>query len=387
MLPLEGIKVVELGQNLAGPFTGQILAHLGADVIKIERPESGDDARAWGPPFIDGTSALFNAVNLSKRSVALNLKDEDARAWLLALIAEVDVVVQNMRPGTLKRFGLDGETLTARFPHLVYCSLSAFGEVGPLGARPGYEPVVQAFSGLMMLCGEEGGPPTRIGTQVLDHGSAMWAAIGILAALLQRRQSGTGSLVECSLLETALGWLTTHNSGYSATGKRPTRHPTGSPRVVPFEAFEAADGPILISAANERLFAKLAAALGHEEWAADPRYQGNEGRAKHRGDLLAAIGAVVAAEPAEHWVQALEAAGVPVSRINTFDQILDHPQVEALDMLRRVEQVDLRLMSLPLRFDGERPPIRSRAPKVGEHTADVQGEVAASAPLRAGGDD
>ena len=386
MLPLEGIKVVELGQNLAGPFTSQILAHLGADVIKIERPDSGDDARGWGPPFVNGTSALFNAVNLSKRSVALDLNDEAARAWMLALIAEADVVVQNMRPGALKRFGLDAKTLTARYPRLVYCSLSAFGEVGPLGARPGYEPVVQAFSGLMMLCGVEGGPPTRIGTQVLDHGSAMWAAIGILAALLQRQQSGTGGLVESSLLETALGWLTTQTPGYSLTGKRPTRHPTGSPRVVPFEAFEAADGPILISAANDRLFAKLAAALGHEEWAADPRYQGNQGRAKHRDELLAAISDVVGTQPSEHWVEALEAAGVPVSRINTFDQILDHPQVEALDMLRRIEEVGLRVMSLPLRFDGERPPIRSRAPEVGEHTGEVRAELG-PAPARAEGDD
>src|SRR5262245_23118356 len=270
-LPLDGIKVVEIAQNLAGPFAAAILASMGADVVKVERPE-GDDARRWGPPFWKGTGPGFWAVNANKRSIVLDLKDAQAVAWLSDFLAGADVLVQNLRPGSLDELGLGAEACMARNPRLIYCSVGAFGPTGPFKLKPGYEPMMQAFSGLMAANGDDEGGPTRIGAPVLDFGTGMWAAIGVLGGLVQRQQTGRGCVVDASLFETAMGWLKGHFAGFRASGQLAEKHRTGSNRLIPFQGFETKTGTIIIAAGNDRLFAKLCAVLGHPEWAKDARF-------------------------------------------------------------------------------------------------------------------
>ena len=373
--PLAGIRVVEIAQNLAGPFAGEVLGHLGADVIKVERPE-GDDARHWGPPFWKGVSPGFLAVNANKRSITVDLKDRDAVAWLAELIGDADVVVQNLRPGALDELGLGAAALTARYPRLVYCSIWAFGATGPLRLKPGYEPMVQAFSGLLMMNGEEGGPPTRMGTSVLDFGTGMWASIGILAALLRRTQTGRGGVVDASLYETGLAWLKGHFASYRASGKVPERHRTGSSRLIPFQGFETKTGPIIIAAGNDRLFAKLAGAVGHPEWATDPRYADNKARYANKEALLAAIEAILRERPKGEWIDRLEAAGVPCAVINSLPDAVSHPQAAALGIVQPLPgDPEYGVMALPLTFDGTRPAIRRAPPGIGEHDAEVRGRA------------
>jgi len=373
MLPLQGIRVIEVAMNLAGPYCGEILAYLGADVIKVERSAGGDDARGWGPPFLEGAGSSFHAVNLNKRSVAVDLKDAAGKARLLELVDKADVLVQNLRPGSMEDLGLDGPTLMQRNPRLVYCSLGALGSVGPLKHLPGFDPMVQAFSGLMMMSGEPGGPPVRIGTQLLDHGTGMWAAIGVLAALLRRSVTGKGGTVDTSLFETALGWWTIHYASFALSGEVPPRHPTGSEKLIVFQGFETRNGTLIIAAGNDRLFAKLAIALGRADWAADPRFAINAGRYEHRAEILAEVARIVATRTKGEWIDILEAAGVPCAPVNTLPEVLAEPQTEAVGMLMKIPQLDLRLMGLPLMLDGVRPPVTRRAPRLGEHTDEVFG--------------
>ncbi|OGL13292.1 MAG: hypothetical protein A3I14_00205 [Candidatus Rokubacteria bacterium RIFCSPLOWO2_02_FULL_73_56] len=374
MLPLEGIKVVEIAQNLAGPYAGEILAALGADVVKVERPEGGDDARGWGPPFWRGTSPAFLTMNSDKRSITLDLKDPAAVAWLTAYLGDADVLVQNLRPGVLEAFGLGPEALLAKYPRLVYCSLWAFGRTGPLRLRPGYEPMVQAFAGLMTVNGDEGGPPTRIGTSILDYGTGMWTAIGTLAALVRRQQTGRGGVVDASLFETALAWLTGHYTAYRITGELPVPHRSGSRRLVVFQAFEAKDGPVIVAAGNDRLFAKLAEALGRPDWAQDARFATNAARVTNRAALIPEIEAIVRTRTKAEWLERLEQAGVPCAPIQNLAEVLAEPQTGATGMLQPVPELGLELLGLPLSFDGERPPIRRRAPHLGEHNGEILGE-------------
>ena len=366
-LPLAGIQVIELCQNLAGPYAAEILASLGADVLKIERPEGGDDARGWGPPFVEGNAAAFHALNHGKRSVTLDLKDPRAQAWLRERLAGTDVLVQNLRAGVLDEIGLDAASLTAAHPRLVYCSLGAYGHMGPMAAKPGYEAMVQAFSGIWSANGEEGRPPARVGMPVLDLGSGAWAALGCIAALHRRHATGRGGVVDTSLLETALGWLGVHLAAFNSTGRQPPRHRTGSPLLVVFEGFETADSEIVVGAANDRLFAKLAVELGHPEWARDPRYADNAGRVQHKAELLDRMQSIFRAATTQAWLDRLEAAGVPCAPVHDFAQMKQTPQVQALGMFQPLPGVDLSVVGLPLSFDGVRPPIRSGAPALGEH--------------------
>jgi len=375
MLPLAGIKVLEFAQNLAGPFAAGILSQLGADVVKVERA-SGDDARGWGPPFIDGDSGPFHAVNLEKRSIVLDLTDPAAVEWLKSYITDVDVVVQNLKPGAVERLGIDAASLQAINPRLIYCSLSAFGRDGPRRLEPGYEPMVQAFSGLMMVNGQDGGPPIRTGVPMLDMGSAMWAAIGILGALYRRVETGRGTVVDTSLFETALSWLRIHFSRYQADGTMPPRHPTGSAVLVVFQAFETKTGPVVIAAANDRLFAKLSHIVGRPEWAEDPRFANNAGRKEHRQEIIGAIEAIMISESRGHWLDKFDAAGVPCAPINTMIEALDDPQAAATGMMQSVPNLGSPMMGLPLSFDGERPSIRGRAPAIGEHSDEIRAEAA-----------
>jgi crotonobetainyl-CoA:carnitine CoA-transferase CaiB-like acyl-CoA transferase len=374
-LPLEGVKVVELGQNFAGPITSQILGQLGADVVKVERPGNGDDARGWGPPFVGDTGASFHAVNQNKRAITLDLKQPRHLDWLKDYLREADVFVQNLRPGIAAELGLTTEALAETCPRLICCNLWAYGHEGPMRLGPGYEPIVQAFSGLMFQSGEDGGPPIRMGTQVLDQGTAMWSAIGILAALAQRERTGRGCAVDTSLFETALGWLTVAFARYGVTGDLPTRHPTGSDRLIVFQAFETKNGPLVVAAANDRLFAKLAVALGRAEWADDPRFANNAGRFENRDYLLGEIAGIMASRSRGEWLDLLSEAGIPCSPVHNMHEVTAHGQTEAIGMIQQSPGMDLRIMGLPISFDGERPQPRQRAPDLGEHNADIIGDA------------
>ena len=370
-MPLSGVKVVEVGLNLAGPLAGAILADLGADVIKVERPETGDDARAWGPPFVDDTALPFHNMNRNKRSVVVNFKDAEEMQRLYQLIEQSDIFLHNLRPGVAEQVGLGADRLLSRNPKLIYCAVTAFGHTGPLKDKPGYEILLQAFGGLMSMTGQEDGPPVRMGTSVVDYGTGMWTAIATLAALRKRDATGRGCVITASLFETAVFYVSTALIQYKKTGKAPSRHATGSPRQVAFGAFETQNGPLVLGVANSRLFLKLAKALGRDEWATDPRYQTNAGRMEHREYLMQEIAAHMAQEPKETWLERLEAIGVPCAPILTIPEVLAQPQTKAMDIIRQVPGSALEVMNLPFSIDGQRPDFRSRAPKLGEHTDEV----------------
>ncbi|RAI60656.1 CaiB/BaiF CoA transferase family protein [Roseicella frigidaeris] len=368
MLPLQGVKVLEIGQNLAGPYASEILAMLGAEVVKVERPE-GDDARGWGPPFHAGIACSFHAVNRNKRSIALDLKDKAAQAWLREFLRGQDIFIQNMRPGSLEGFGLGAEAVRALNPRLIYCSLHAFGAKGPMALKPGYEPIVQAFAGMFSVNGLAEAPPARVGMQVLDLGTGVWAALGCLAALQRRHQTGEGCTVDTSLFETGLGWMAQHVAGFNESRRQPPRHRTGNPKLIVFQAFDTADGEIVVAAANDRLFAKFAAVLGHPEWGSDPRFRTNADRIAHREILLPLLEAEMRRRGSEAWSEALEAAGIPCSPIHDLAAVVAHPQTAALGIMQPMPGYGLEGVGLPVSFDGERPPVRQGAPALGEANA------------------
>ncbi len=372
-MPLSGVKVVEVGLNLAGPLAGVIMADLGADVIKVERPETGDDARAWGPPFVDDAALPFHNMNRNKRSVVVNFKNPEEMERLYTLIEGTDIFLHNLRPGVTEQVGLEADVLLSRNPQLIYCAVTAFGHTGPLKQKPGYEILLQAFGGLMSLTGQEDGPPVRMGTSVVDYGTGMWTAIAALAALRKRDKTGRGCVIQTSLFETAVFLISTALVQYKKTGKAPARHATGSPRQVAFGAFETKNGPLVLGVANSRLFFKLAKVLGRKEWTTDPRYQTNANRMEHRDHLIQEIKSHILQETKEVWMKRLEAAGVPCAPILSIPEVLAQPQTQAMDIMRPMPGADLEIMALPFSIDGKRPDFRSRAPKLGEHTAEVFG--------------
>jgi crotonobetainyl-CoA:carnitine CoA-transferase CaiB-like acyl-CoA transferase len=370
-LPLSGITVVELGHSVAAPFAGQVLGDLGARVVKVENPGSGDDCRAWGPPFWHGSSAAFQSLNRNKLSIAVDLKDEAEAARLRAfIVAEADVVIQNLRPGQAERFGV-GERLREGAKRLIYCNLGAFGAGGPLSERPGYDPLMQAFGGIMSVTGEPGRPPVRVGPSIVDMGSGLWSVIGILAAIEGRHRTGEGCVVDTSLYETALSWMTVPVAMALASGREPGRTGTEAAMIVPYKAYEAADRWLVIAAGNDALFRRLCEVLGRREWADDPRFAGNAARVQHREALNDMIAALVATRPAAHWMEKLDAAGVPAAPLQGVNEVLAHPQTRALGMVRPLPGTAMSLMSTPIRFDGERLPFRSAPPALGAHTDEI----------------
>lgn len=371
LLPLSGIRVVEIGQVLAGPFGAAILSDLGADVIKIERPETGDDSRMMGPAFRAGSAINFHVFNRGKRSVVLDLKAADGRDALRRLLRETDILIHNLRPGTMTALGLGGDKLCQEFPTLIYCEISAFGDRGPRQLRPSYEGLMQAYSGLSSMNGGAEDPPMRMGASICDLGTGMWAVIGALAALHRRQATGRGCVVGASLLETALVWAGQRIDAINNEGREPERHRSGTASLVPYQAFDTADGSIVVCAGNNRLFAKLANLLGRPEWAADERFSDNRARIRNKDLLLPQIAAILAQQTRGYWTEQLEAAEVPCSPINSLAEVLQEAQVQAIEILQPVGGEDYTLIGLPLSFDGERPPIQRRAPSLGEHTHDV----------------
>ena len=367
-LPLAGIRVVEIGHSLAAPYAGMILGSLGADVVKVESEGSGDHARDWGPPFIDGAAALFHAVNHGKSSVALSLANPVHAAALRDLVAtRADVVLQNLKAGSLAKYGLGPAELRALNPGLVYCNLGAFGEVGPLRDKPGYDPLAQAVSGLMSLVGHPGEPAVRIPVSVNDMGTGLWAAIGVLAALLRRQSTGEGEVVSVSLYETALTWASMQITDYLASGVMPGRWGSGTAAIVPHQAFECAAAPIMVAAGNDRLFARLCAVLDADGLAEDPAFRTNGARVANREALIERLGAAFRLKPAAHWLAALDGAGIPCGPILTVDQVVRQEQTGALDIIKTTDDGAVQVVGLPISFGGERPDRIGRAPKLGEH--------------------
>jgi len=373
-LPLYGITVLELGHSIAAPFAGEILGDLGADVIKVEKRDGGDDTRKWAPPYWHGTSAIFQNFNRNKRSVVVELRDPAQNARLKAFIVErVDVVLQNMRPGLVEELGLDGPTLRRSRPELIYATIGAFGASGPFKDRPGYDPLMQAFGGLMSVTGEEGRPPVRVGTAIIDMATGMWSVIGIISALLARAQSGQGCIVGTSLYETALAWMGHHAADYQASSKVPERQGSGVAQVVPSRGYDTSDGFIVVAVGNDKLFALFARALGHPEWAQDPRFHGNPERVRNRVELYRLIEDAVGKFSTADLQQALDAAGVPNARMQSIDQVLAHEQTKALGIVQKSPDGKIALIGSPLSFDGVRLPFRLSPPELGAQTADILG--------------
>jgi formyl-CoA transferase len=365
--PLAGIKVVEFGQNLAGPYCGQILAFLGANVVKVERPE-GDDARKWGPPFLEGDALGFIALNRGKRSITCDLADRAQREALIERIGAADIFVHNLRADVPAKFSIDGATLTQRFPRLIYADLGAFGHLGPWKERPGYEPIIQAVAGLMSLNGDPSGPEARIGVSIIDLSTGMWAAIGVLAALAHRSATGRGCLVNTSLFESGLMWASNHVASYSVTGRMAPRQGTGHPSLTPYQAFECSDGPLMVCPGNDRLWRKFAEALGHAEWPDEPRFKTNVERMQHRDLLLGMIGRIMKGESRASWSARLDALGVPNGPLNTVPQVLELVQTAALGMFAKpYPGSQAQFHGLPISFDGARAGGAQVAPKIGEH--------------------
>lgn len=385
-LPLRGYTVIEIGHSVAAPYAGEILGDLGADVIKVEKPGDGDDARSWAPPYWGDMSATFLSLNRNKRSVIVDLKNPPERARLKKLIFDRgDVVIQNLRPAAAEELGIDAQSLRKVKPSLVYCTIGAFGAAGPYKDRPGYDPLMQAFAGLMSVTGEPGQPPVRVGTSIIDMAAGMWSVIGVVAALLRRAAGGAGAAIDTSLYETALGWMCFHAANFQASGKVPQRQGSGTAMIVPYRCYESADGFIVIAAGNDKLFASLARVFGHPEWIRDPRYRTNPDRVKNKDALYRSIEEIVRRRTNVDWQRALDAAGIPNAPMQTIDQVLDHPQTKALGMMQPSPDGKIALLGLPLSFDGERPAFRLDPPSLGAHTEEVFETPEADLPAKKSG--
>jgi crotonobetainyl-CoA:carnitine CoA-transferase CaiB-like acyl-CoA transferase len=381
--PLAGIRVLDVTTSIAGPYCAQTLAALGADVVKVERPDTGDDARAWGPPFWDGESPMFLSANAGKRSLALSLREPRGLEILLRLVERADVFLQSLRPGLAERLGLGASALRGRNPRLVYCNVGAYGRVGPQRAEPGYDALMQAAGGLISVTGEPGRPGVRAGASVIDQGTAAWAAAGVLAALLRRERTGAGAVVDVSLFETAVGYLGYHLAGYLADGTVPRGEGTRFPLVAPYEVMRARDGELMVAAGNDRLFRLLARELELDELLADERFRTNAARVRHRDELLRLLEARLAEADVLEWHERLTRAGVPAAPVADVADVATSPQTEALGILQELRHpvVDgLSLPALPLSVDGERVLHPSAPPLVGQHTAEVLREAGFSEP-------
>ena len=374
-LPLSGIRVADFSRVLAGPLATMLLADLGADVVKIERPESGDDTRGWGPPFVGGDAAYFLSLNRNKRSVTLDLSSDEGRSAARRLALASDVVVENFRPGLMERFGLDHATLAAEHPGLVYCSLTAFGEGDP-AARPGYDIIAQALSGLMSFTGHPGGEPTKVGVALLDVICGLYACNAIQAALIGRGTTGRGARVTVSLFDASVAALVNQAANYLLGGLVPEPLGNAHPNIVPYQLFETADRPIILAAGNDRLFERTCEVIGRPELAADERFATNAARVRNRDALIPLLSAELAGRSAAEWLEALEAAAVPCAPVRKLDEVFASAEGAAA-----IQEIDdparglLRLVADPIRVDGRVPPARFPPPRLGEHTDEILAEL------------
>ncbi|QUM72760.1 CaiB/BaiF CoA transferase family protein [Sphingopyxis granuli] len=373
MRPLEGLRVVELARVLAGPWCGQLLADLGAEVVKVERPGAGDDTRHWGPPFVTGAdganlgAAYYHSCNRGKRSVAIDIATAQGQAEVRALLADADVMIENYKVGGLVKYGLDPARLRADFPRLIVCSITGFGQTGPYAHRAGYDFIVQAMSGFMSLTGEPDGAPQKAGIAYADIFTGMYATVAILAALRRRDVTGAGAHVDMALLDAQVAVLANQAANYLASGVAPKRMGNGHANVVPYQAFATADGQLVVAVGNDGQYRKLCAILGEPQWGDDPRFATNAARLANRAELIPLLAANIATWEAQPLSLALEAEGVPAGPINDLAGVFADPQVIARGMRFRPEGASIDGVASPIVIDGERMVAATGAPSLGGH--------------------
>ncbi len=370
---LQGIRVLDLTRVLAGPYATMVMADLGADVVKVEMPKTGDDARQFGP-FVGEESAYFMSINRGKRSIVLNLKDEEDKNVFLSLAEKADVVMENYRPGTMEKLGLGYDHLKEVNPTVIYAATSGFGHTGPYAKRPAYDAVVQAMGGLMSITGPKGGPPTRVGTSIGDITSGLFTVIGVLAALQHRHHTGEGQKVDVSMLDCQVAILENAIARFVVTGEVPKPGGNRHPSITPFEPFETEDGEIMIAAGNDALFAKLCRVLGTEAWLEDERFATNTQRTENIEIIVPLINDLTRKKKTSKWQELLDEAGIPNGPINSIDQVLSDPQVKARDMVKEVEHPTaglLKMAGVPVKMSKTQGKIKSPAPELGEHQEQV----------------
>ncbi|MBV9206036.1 MAG: CoA transferase [Actinobacteria bacterium] len=381
--PLAGLRVLDLTRALSGPFATMILGDLGADVIKVEDVWHGDDTRRWGPPFQGDDAAYFLSINRNKRALAVNAKTPEGRAIVQKLALASDILMENFRPGAAARLGLGYDELARDNPRLIYASISGYGQTGPSAQLPGYDAVAQAVSGMMSVTGEPDGEPVRGGTSLADVGAGMWAVIGILAALHARETTGRGQLVDVSLLDGQVAWLTYVAGKYFATGVTPGRHGSAHESLVPYQVLPTADKPLMVAVGSDSLWRRFAEATGLDELADDPRYATNPDRVRNRDTLIPRIAGALAARGCAEWTERLSAAGVPAGPVNTVPDALRHPQVAAREMVTQIEHPvagTLKMLGSPIKLSAQPAGIRRPPPTLGQHTDEILAEAGYAAP-------
>ncbi len=371
MQPLDGITIVDLTRVLSGPYCTMLLADMGARVIKIEQPGKGDDTRHWGPPFVEGESAYFLSINRNKESVTLDFKAPEGRAALEQLIAKADVLVENFRPGTLAKLGLDYATLAPRHPRLVYCSISGFGQTGPRKNEPGYDAVMQAEGGLMSITGAADGPPYRLGVAISDIVSGMFAAQGIAMALFARERTGRGQLVDIGMLDSVAALLSYQAAIYFITGAAPRRMGNRHPTIVPYQTFGTADGEFVLAVGNDEQWRKFCGVAGIEP---EERFATNRQRVVQHAEIERTIAEKLRAHPRRYWIERLSEAGVPCGSVRDLHEVFTDPQLTARDMIAVVEHAavgPLRLLGVPVKLSDTPASVRTAPPTLGQHTSAV----------------
>ena len=375
---LENVKVVDLTRTLAGPFCTMLLGDMGADVVKIEEPERGDEIRSWLPFWEGGESTQFTTFNRNKRSLSLNLREPEGRDIVRSLAKDADLMLESFRAGALERMGLGYADIQAINPGIVYCSISGYGRTGPLAEKPGYDLIIQAYSGLMDLTGEPDGLPLRVGFSLVDLFTGMMAYGSVLTALYHRRQTGQGQYLEAALLDGQVAALSYHATAYLATGVVPQRMGSGHPGLVPYQSFPAADGYFIVGVANEGLWQRFCAAIERPDLLDDPRFRTNDDRVAHRAECVELLRDIFRTRPVAEWVEIIERGGVPCGPINKVDEVINSPQVQARNMIAHIPhptEPEMRVPNSPLKLAATPPEVRRPSPLLGQHNAEILTEL------------
>ncbi|MEJ6402897.1 CaiB/BaiF CoA-transferase family protein [Yoonia sp. 2307UL14-13] len=382
MGPLNGIRVLDLSRILAGPTCTQLLGDLGAEVIKIENPKGGDDTRTWGPPFVTdpngdpSLSSYFMCANRNKFSVTVDIATDEGQRIIKALAAQSDIVIENFKPGGLKKYGLDAETLCDIDPALIYCSISGYGQTGPNAHKPGYDLMAQGYGGIMSLTGEPEGEPMKVGVGIADVMCGMYATVGILAALRHRDQTGDGQQIDLSLVDSQVAWLINEGTGYLTTGKRPIRRGNGHPNIAPYQVFATSDGHVIVAVGNDSQFRRFCTFLSLDALPEDDSFANNSARLNNRDALIDILTPVIAALTTDAMIKGLEESGVPVGPVQTLDQVFASDQVAARDMMVEMQSQaahdgSVRLIGNPLKFSATPVTYRRSPPQLGQDTAEI----------------
>lgn len=375
---LEGIKVLDLSRALAGPYCTMMLADMGAEVIKVEMPGRGDDSRSWGPPFLKGESAYFMSINRNKKSITLNMKSEKSMEIILKLIKRSDVLVENFRPGAMERLGLGYERVKEMNPRIIYASISGFGQDGPYRMLPGFDQVLQGMGGLMSITGEPGGPPIKVGVAIADISGGMFAAYGIVVALYNREKTGRGQMIDVSLLDSQVAWLTYRAGAYLTSGEIPQPVGSGHPVIVPYQAFKAKDVYINIAVGNDQLWEKFCKAVGLEKVMNDPKFATNAKRVENREEIVKIISDLIVARNGEEWLKIITDAGVPCGPIYTVDKIFADPQVLHRQMLKELDHLKagkVKVTGIPVKLSDTPGEVETAPPVLGQHTQEILNEL------------